>query len=81
MLSYFAGTVKLDKPPTGEPVMIKFNTGVYPYSDALLAVVDDKNNVFIYNITVEKEEDPTTNTYGIRGKLFFKTCIPTSSPD
>ena len=61
--------------------MIKFNTGVYPYSDALLAVADDKNNVFIYNITIEKEEDPTTNTYGIRGKLFFKTYIPTSSPD
>ena len=76
MLSYYAGTVKLDKQSTGEPVMIKFNSGVYPYSDALLAVVDDKNNIYIYNITVEEEN---SSTYVIHGKLLFKTGLSKQS--
>jgi|GEM_PF-4822697 len=74
-LSYYSGTVKLDKPPSNEPVMIKFNSGPYPYSDALLAVIDNKHNIYIYNITIEKE-DEATDTYGLYGKLIFKIYIP-----
>ncbi len=74
-LSYYSGTVKLDKPPDNEPVMVKFNPGPYPYSDALLAVIDDKHNMYVYNITIEKE-DEATDTYGLHGKLLFKIHIP-----
>ncbi|MEB3755978.1 MAG: hypothetical protein GSR79_03870 [Desulfurococcales archaeon] len=69
-LTYYSGTVKLDHLPPGDPVMIKFNIGPSVYTDTLLAVVDTKDNIYVYNISiVEVDRD---GTLGPLGKLLFK---------
>jgi len=74
ILTYYSGTVKLDKPPINEPKMIWFNLGMYSPDNALLAILDNKNTLYIYNITIVKN-NAEPGTLGLEGRLLFKLHI------